>query len=298
MAKLLDEIKSSFHKGNSMVRKLILINIGVYLAVNVVIVGAYLLTGNGTNADLIIHWIYMPADPMKFLFRPWTIFTYMFVHQEILHILFNMLWLYFLGSIFQEYLGNKKLLKAYIYGGLSGGAIYFLGMNIFPVLRESGFYPNPLHGASAGVMAIIVGIATLLPNYQIRFFFFDLKLKYIAAFMITLSFIDMYSSNPGGNLAHLGGAITGFLYIRHISKRTILDRIEESVGSIWKKVTGKNRDEKKIYHTYTTHMRVQNNRRPDQDEIDAILDKISKSGYDSLSHSERETLFKASKDDA
>lgn len=298
MARLLDEIRSSFHKGNNMIRKLILINIAVFLAVNAVILGAYLFTSDRANADLINHWIYMPADPMKFLLRPWTIFTYMFVHENIWHILFNMLWLFSLGTIFQEYLGNKKLLKAYIYGGLSGGAIYFVGMNLFPVLRESGFYPYPLHGASAGVMAIIVGIATLLPNYQIRFIFIDLKLKYIAAFMITLSFIGMYSSNPGGNLAHLGGAITGFLYIHYISKRTILDRMEEGVVSLWKKVFSKNRDEKKIYRTYTTHMRVQNTRRPNQHEIDAILDKISKSGYESLSHSERETLFKASKDDA
>lgn len=298
MAKLLDEIRSSFHKGNNMVRKLILINIAVFLAVSAVRIIAGLSTGDANNANQINHWIYMPADPMKFLFQPWSVFTYMFTHSDPIHILLNMVWLYFLGTIFQEYLGNKKLLKVYLYGGLSGGAFYMIGMNLFPVLRESGFYPNPLHGASAGVMAVIVGIATLLPNYQVRVIFFDLKLKYIAAFMVTMSFIDMIGNNPGGNLAHLGGAITGFLYIRYISKRTILDRIEESVVSIWKKVTGKNRDEKKIYHTYTTHMRVQNTRRPDQDEVDAILDKISKSGYDSLSHSERETLFKASKDDA
>lgn len=297
MAKLFDEIKTSFHKGNNMVRKLILINIAVFLAVNGVILCAYLFTENAGNADLINHWIYMPADPMKFLFRPWTIFTYMFVHEGIWHILFNMLWLYFLGSIFQEYLGNQKLLRAYIYGGLSGGVVYFAGMNIFPVLRESGFYPYPLHGASAGVMAVIVGVATLLPNYQIRFFFLDLKLKYIAAFMVTLSFIGMYSSNPGGNLAHLGGAVTGFLYIRFLSKRTIIDRMQEGVLDFWKKIRGKDNKERKRFKTYTTHMKVQNTRRPDQREVDAILDKISKSGYDSLSSTERETLFKASKDD-
>lgn len=297
MAKLLDEIKNSFHKGNNMVRKLILINIAVFLAVNVVILIAYLFTSNRTNADLINHWLYMPADPMKFLYRPWTIFTYMFVHEEIFHILFNMLWLYFMGSIFQEYLGNKKLLKAYLYGGLSGGIFYITGMNLFPVLRESGFYPYPLHGASAGVMAIIVGIATLLPNYSIRFIILDLKLKYIAAFMITVSFIGMYSSNPGGNLAHLGGAITGFLYIRYISKRTLLDRFGEGALSLWNSLFSRNRSKKKIYTSFTAPMQVQNTRRPNQDEVDAILDKISKSGYESLSQNERETLFKASKDD-
>ncbi len=297
MAGLIDDIKASFNKGNSMVRKLIIANIGVFLLIHAVKLFAYFITGNADNGNAINHWIYMPATPMVFITRPWSIFTYMFVHEGIFHILFNLLWLYYLGGIFQEYLGNKKLLKAYIYGGLAGGALYFIGMNIFPVLRYSAYYPYPLHGASAGVMAVIVGIATLLPNYEIRLFIFNIKLKYIALFMVVSSFIEMYGNNPGGNLAHVGGAIIGYLYIRYLSKRTFLDRIEEWTVGTWNKMF-KKKDKKKIFKTYTTHMRVDNPVRPDQDEIDAILDKISKSGYDSLTRTERETLFKASKQDS
>lgn len=297
MARLIDDIKSSFNKGNSMIRKLILANIGVFLLIHAVKLLAFFITGNAGNGDAINHWIYMPANPAVFITRPWSLFTYMFVHEGVFHILFNLLWLYFLGSIFQEYLGNKKLLKAYIYGGLAGGILYFAGMNIFPVLRNSVYFPYPLHGASAGVMAVIVGIATLLPNYEIRLFVFNIKLKYIALFMVVTSFIGMYENNPGGNLAHVGGAIIGYMYIRYLSKRTILDRIEEWARGIWNRMF-KKKDERKIFKTYTTHMRVENPSRPNQDEIDSILDKISKSGYESLTRTERETLFKASKQDS
>lgn len=297
MAGLIDDIKSSFNKGNSMVRKLIFANIGVFLLIHAVKLFAFFITGDANNGNAINHWIYMPANPMVFITRPWSIFTYMFVHEGIFHILFNLLWLYYLGGIFQEYLGNKKLLRAYIYGGLAGGVLYFIGMNIFPVLRLSDFYPFPLHGASAGVMAVIVGIATLLPNYEIRLFVFNIKLKYIALFMVVSSFIEMYGNNPGGNLAHVGGAIIGYLYIRYLSKRTFLDRIEEWAQATWNRMF-KKKDERKMFKTYTTHMRVENPVRPNQDEVDSILDKISKSGYDSLTRTERETLFKASKEDS
>jgi len=280
-----------------MVRKLIFANIGVFLLIHTVKLLAYFITADAGNGEVINHWIYMPADPLVFITRPWSLFTYMFVHEGIFHILFNLLWLYILGGIFQEYLGNKKLLKAYIYGGLAGGVLYFIGMNVFPVLRNSAYYPYPLHGASAGVMAVIVGIATLLPNYEIRLLFFNVKLKYIALFMIVASFIEMYGNNPGGNLAHVGGAIVGYLYIRYLSKHTFIDGIEEWVLGIWNRLFNK-KDERKIFKTYTTHMRVDNPARPDQDEVDSILDKISKSGYDSLTRTERETLFKASTQDS
>ena len=280
-----------------MVRKLMWINIAVFVVINLNKVAAYLLIGSASAADDLNHWLYMPASPAQFIIRPWTLFSYMFVHEGFFHILSNMLWLYFLGGLFQEYLGNQKVLRAYLYGGLAGGVLYFIGMNVFPVLRNSLFYPFPLHGASAGVMAVIVGIATLLPNYQIRLLFFDVKLKYIAAFMVMSSVFSMHGSNPGGNLAHIGGALVGYFYIRHLRNHTILDKVEEAVAGIWKRITRKNKkDERHVYRTYTTHMKVENPRRPNQDEIDAILDKISKSGYESLSRTERETLFKASKD--
>ncbi len=279
-----------------MVRKLILINIAVFLLINVNRVFAYFIYGSPAAADTINHWIFLPADLTRFIYQPWSLFTYMFVHQGIFHIFFNMLWLYFLGNLFQEYLGKRKLLMLYLYGGLSGGLMYMVFMNLMPVLRNSVFFPFPLHGASASVMAVIVGIATLLPNYRIRIIFFDVKLKYIAFFMVVTSFIGMQGNNPGGNLAHLGGILSGYFYIRHQKKYSFLDRWEEAVRRFFGRIFKKRRDEKKMYRTYTTHMKVEDTRRPDQSEVDAILDKISRSGYDSLTRNEREILFKASKD--
>lgn len=296
MVKIVQEIKYSFNKGDNMIRKLILINIGVFLLVNAVRLIAFFATGNPDTGNVLNHWFYLPADPSRFIYQPWSLFSYMFVHEGFFHILFNMLWLYFIGRIFQEYLGNNKLLRAYLIGGLAGGLLYMAGMNVLPVFRNSVYFPFPLHGASAGVMAVIVGAATLLPNYQIRFFIFDIKLKYIAFVMVVTSILGMMSVNPGGNLAHLGGVIAGYLYIRQLKKHTFLDVWEEKITRFMRRLAGKRKDEKKMYRTYTSHMKVENDRRPDQAEIDAILDKISKSGYDSLTRAEREMLFKASKE--
>lgn len=296
MAGLLNDIRASFNKGDNMVRKLMFVNIGVFALVHLVLLVTYFATGSLETGEALIKWIMMPADPAKLIIRPWTWFTYMFTHQGLGHIFFNMLWLYFLGNIFKEFLGNQKLLKAYIYGGMAGGLLYFIGMNAFPVLRNAYADGASLLGASAGVMAVIVGIATLIPNYEIRLIFFDVKLKYIAAFQVFLSVIGMYQYNPGGNLAHIGGAVVGYFYIRYLRQHTWFDSVENWVQVKWEKLFSKKKSEKRMYSTYTTHMKVQNARRPDQSEVDAILDKINKSGYDSLTQTERETLFKASKD--
>ncbi|MBI1222611.1 MAG: rhomboid family intramembrane serine protease [Bacteroidetes bacterium] len=297
MAGLLSDIRQSFHKGNNMVRKLMFINIGVFIFLNLLIVVSYLTTGSKEGGRELAEWIMLPANPIDFLYRPWTLFTYMFAHIEIWHIFFNMLWLYFMGNLFMEFLGNQKLLRIYIYGGLAGGILYLLGMNVFPVFRESAFSSGSLLGASAGVMAVIVGIAVLIPNYAIRIIFFDVKLKYIAFFEVVISIISMYGSNPGGNLAHIGGALVGYFYIRYLREHTWFDRFENTVGQFWRKRFRSRRSKKKIYHTVVTHMKVENTQRPDQSEVDAILDKINMSGYESLSQKERETLFKASKQD-
>lgn len=290
MAAFFSEMRSSFNRGNSMVRKLILINLAVFAGVNLVRLIAFFATGDRYSGDFINRWIFLPSEPLQLLYQPWSIFTYMFVHQGFFHILFNLLWLYFLGNLFQEYLGNRKLLKVYLYGGLLGAAFYLVGMNLIPVFADRSAY---LQGASAGVMAVIVGIATLLPNYAIRIFVWDIKLKYIAIFMVLSSVFEMMGSNPGGNMAHLGGVVTGFLYVRSLQKRTFVDVMEENITRFFKRFSGKKKDERRIYRSKGEE-RVS---RPDQEEVDSILDKISRSGYESLTKAERDTLFKASKAD-
>ncbi len=294
----LEDLKNSYNRGNSMLRKLIFINIGVFLLVNLVRVFAFFITGDASDGNQVNHWIFLPPALSDLVLRPWSIITYMFAHQGLFHILFNMLILYYLGSIYQEYLGNKKLFRVYFWGGIAGGLLFIIGMNLIPALNSPAMLSKPLLGASAGVLAVVAGIATLLPDYQIRIFVFNIKLKWIALGYFALSIFNIPGDNPGGNIAHVGGVVFGYLYIKHLQNSSFLDRwgdaIESRINKIFK---NKKKDERKIYNTYTVHMKEETKGKPDQSEIDAILDKINKSGYDSLSRKEREMLFKASKED-
>ncbi len=279
-----------------MVRKLILINIGVFLLIHLIRLVMWMPSGNPNAGDAITHWLYMSSSLKNFIFKPWSLITYMFAHEGVLHILFNMLWLYFLGNLFTEYLGHRKLLLVYFWGGIAGGLFYLLGMNVIPPLRNSFSFNLPMLGASAAVMAVVVAIATLLPNYAIRLFgIIDIKLKYLAFFYIVLSVLGIMGSNAGGNLAHLGGIFFGFFYIRQIRHYSFLDRWSDVINGWVNKIYRRKKDEKSIYRSYTVYMKEEDNTIPDQEEIDAILDKINRSGYDSLTKKEKEKLFKASK---
>lgn len=288
---LIDDIKRSFNRGDNMVRKLILINCGVFVLINL----ARLLIWAFTTSFSLLgfeEWLFLPADLSSFITKPYTLFTYMFMHEGFFHILFNMLWLWYLGSLFAEYLGHTKLLQVYIWGGISGGLLYILGSNVLPALNTTSI----LLGASASVLAIVTGIATLLPNYQIRIFLWDIKLKYIAVAAALLSLFSLPGSNPGGNLAHLGGVIFGFLYVRQSQRYTFLDKI----GSKFKRWTSplfRKKIDEKQYAAKIRYMKTDKSMEPRQEDIDAILDKINSSGYDSLTRAEREILFKASRQD-
>jgi membrane associated rhomboid family serine protease len=292
-----NQLKYSFLRNSSMVKKLILLNAAVFVLLNLVILFSFLLTGVRGSGHSINEFMFLPAAFGKLLYRPWALISYMFAQEGFLHLLLNMLWLYFLGSLFQEYLGEGKLLLAYLWGGISGGIVYMAGMNLIPVLHSSPYYHVPLQGASAGVLAIVVGIATLLPNYSIRVFVFDIKLKYIAAAWAVFSLIGIGGKNAGGNLAHLGGILFGYFYIRTLRHYTFLDRISSPARNFFRKLIKRKKDEKKIFSSYTVYKKNIPVRQPDSDEVDAILDKINKSGYDSLTRDEKETLFKASQQD-
>lgn len=287
-----DELKYSFQKGDSMVRKLIFINVGVWIFFNLSILASYLINGSNTAGETFVNWFLLPSKLSELIYRPWTLITYMFAHLSFWHILANMLYLYFLGNIFRDFLGNRKLLLVYFWGGISGGLLYLIGMNLIPVLSTT--YNHNLLGASAGVLAVIVAIATLIPDYSIRLFIFDIKLKYIALASFLISVFGISGINPGGNLAHVGGAIFGFFYIRQIRHYSFIDRWSESAQRIVNKVFRKKKDERKIVSSYTVYMKTESKRKPNQEEVDAILDKINTSGYNSLTQEEKETLFKAS----
>jgi membrane associated rhomboid family serine protease len=290
---VVEEIKESFRTG-SVLTRLIYVNLGVFVLVRTIWVVFFLLGAGEAVNFMVIHWLAVPAHISELITRPWTIFTYMFLHVSFLHILFNILWLYWFGRIFLEYLDGRKLFGVYILGGLAGAFLYILSYNLFPAFTQILPAARAL-GASAAVLAIVISISVYVPNYTITLLFLGpVRLKYIAAFMIVLDVISIAGNNPGGHIAHLGGALFGWFFIRQYRKGTDLTRgvtfITGKVLSLFKPRVRMKVEYKK---TATDHeyLRQQAQR---QKRIDDILDKISKSGYDSLTKEEKEILFRMS----
>ncbi|WP_377143223.1 rhomboid family intramembrane serine protease [Mucilaginibacter lutimaris] len=275
--------------GNKLVW-LIGINIIVFLIINVPAVAEQLfITGFGNSHILaFIHeYLFLPASLPKLLHRFWTPFTYMFMHSGPMHVLFNMAWLYWMGQIFEDFLGNKRTIGLYLFGGLTGGVLFVACYNLLPAftnIQAASF--SSVVGASASVMAVVVATATLLPNYTVGLFLIGpVKLKYLVIFMVIIDFILIAEDNPGGEIAHLGGALFGFIYIKQMQR-----------GNDW--ILGIN----KLFAPKPKLRVVSNNTNqrkastaPKQEDLDRILDKISATGYDSLSKQEKETLDNLSK---
>ncbi len=290
---IIEEIKHSFKTG-SVLTKLIYANLAVFVSVKLVQVIFFLFGAGHTGTFFIIHWLAVPAEVSELITRPWTIFTYMFLHEGFLHILFNILWLYWFGRIFLEYLDERKLLGVYILGGLSGAALYILSFNLFPAFTEILPVSRAL-GASAAVLAIVISISVYVPNYTITLLFIGpVKLKYIAAFMVVLDIISIAGNNPGGHIAHLGGALFGWLFIRQYRQGTDFTK---GISSFIKRVSSWFKPESKLkveYKKTATDYDYKRQQAERQKRIDDILDKISKSGYDSLTKEEKEILFRIS----
>jgi membrane associated rhomboid family serine protease len=291
-----DDIKSTFRKGSSLTR-LIYINIAFFLIISIISIIGFLVV-NPELSNQTIRFLSVPSSFTTLLTRPWTLFTYMFTHKELLHILVNLLWLYWFGSIFLEYFDQKKLVAVYLLGGLTGALVYVLSYNIFPAFSSVVKESIPLLGASASVMAIVVAIAAYVPDYTVMLFLLGrVKIKYIAIVVFILTSVLDFSVNSGGKLAHIGGAVFGYLYT--LSYRQghdlgkWLNNIIDSVVTIF-------RPAKKMKVTYkrkaADDMDLEYNRTKveHQKEINKILEKISKGGYDSLTKEEKEMLFKES----
>jgi membrane associated rhomboid family serine protease len=285
---IFEEIKYNFKNG-SQLNKLILINIGIYLIINILKVLFFLF--QIYSIDIIVAYLAVPAEIMKLLYKPWTLITYMFTHIDFLHILFNMLWLYWFGKIFIEYIGDKKIFTTYILGGLSGAILYILSYNIFPVFNQHIQISTAI-GASASVLAIVIATAAYIPDYTVNLMFIgNVKLKYIALFTIILDFFSITGENPGGHIAHLGGALWGYIYILQLKKGhdtvTWINKIFKKKQYIKKVKSSKKR--------YVSDEEYNYNKFQQQKKIDEILEKISRSGYESLTKNEKEILFKMSK---
>jgi membrane associated rhomboid family serine protease len=287
-----DNIKRTFREGSNLT-KLIYINVVVFIVISIGSIIGYLLK-NEELAVTILNLLSVPSSLNSLLLRPWTIFTYMFTHKDILHILFNMLWLYWFGMIFLEYLDQKKLVAVYLLGGVSGAIVYIISFNVFPVFSEV-VSESVAIGASASVMAIVIAAAVYVPDYQVNLLFFGrIKIKYIAILIFIFTSVMDFSVNSGGKLAHMGGALLGYLYIvqlRHghdIGKW--VNRIIDFFATIFK-------PRKKIRVTYKKPVNDYDYRKAKadhQEKINKILDKISKAGYDSLTKEEKDLLFSES----
>lgn len=286
---LIQEIKYNYIQSSNAVKKLISIFAIAFLITKLPYVVFFLFNLDETLFETALSWLKLPASISSFIIKPWTIVTYMLLHDGFFHILFNMLWLYWLGNIFQEYLGNRKVYECFIGGGIFGALIYIISYNVFPVFANALPYAHVI-GASAGVLAIIVATATLLPDYTIQLIIFgNVRLKFLALFIVLIDLIMLPQSNAGGHLTHLGGAFFGLFYIKYIYKYGQL--IPDSILNLFK------RKSKISIHHRTLYMKMEQSNKPSAEEVDKVLDKISISGYDSLTKKEKETLFKASKDD-
>jgi membrane associated rhomboid family serine protease len=286
------DIGKTFRTGSSLTR-LIYLNIAVFLFISVGSIIGYLLNDQ-TLSLKILNLFSVPSSIKAFILRPWTLITYMFTHKDILHILFNMLWLYWFGTIFLEYLDQKKLVSVYLLGGITGAIVYIVSFNIFPVFDQV-VSESVAIGASASVLAIVVAIALYVPDYSVNLILLGrVKIKWIALVIFILTTVMDFSVNSGGKLAHIGGALFGYLYtvnLRHgrdLGKG--INKTIDFLATLFK-------PRKKMRVTYkkrTTDYEYNKARTDHQEQINKILDKISKGGYDSLTKEEKDLLFSES----
>lgn len=293
MADFIEKLKYRYRTGNVMTR-LIFINVFIFIVLKIINVIFTLFNIYGVD---LVTFLGVPSHIPLLLNRFWTPLTYMFVHEGFLHLLFNMLWLYWFGQIFMEYFTGRTLACLYVLGGLAGALLFVVAFNTIPyyTLMDRGW----MIGASAAVMAIVMGTAFYRPDVQLNLLFIgSVKIVYIAIFAFLLDFLSLGdASNPGGHVAHIGGALLGYLFAVQYRKGK---DITAWTGNAIDWVTGlfkpkRNRSRMKVKHARDADWEYNHRKHQEQEEIDAILDKLKQSGYSSLSAEEKRKLFNASK---
>src|SRR5690606_28949709 len=285
-----DEINLKFSVLN-IAEKLIIINTAVFI-VNALVVFLFQLP-----IDFIMGWFELPKGFDDFIIQPWSLITYSFFHGSFMHLFWNMILLFFVGKFFLTIHTTKQFISIYFLGAMAGGLLYLLSYNVFPVFSGVN---SSLIGASAAVMAVMIYVCTYMPNMEVRLFFIlNVKLWYIGAALVLIDLVSLPFSNSGGHLAHLGGALLGFVYAKRMLQG---DDIGRGFNGIIDSVTGlfnrkKKAPMKTVYRDKKNTAKSNGTLRSDhQKKIDAILDKISKSGYESLSKEEKDYLFTAGKE--
>ncbi len=285
------DIKTSFRQG-SVITRLIYLNLAVFLVFRIIHV-IFFLAGKPYG---LLQWFELPADPGIWILQPWSILTYMFLHFDFLHILFNLLVLYWFGRIFLDYYTPNQLVGLYLLGGLAGGVLYMAAYNLFPVFEEV-VSTSFLLGASASIIAILVAAAFRDPAREVRLMLIGMvQLRYLALFMIFSYIIGISVSNAGGNLAHLGGVFAGWFFVfleRRGSDVTAPFSVAVNrIGRLFRPKTSV-----RVVHRNPARDDYAYNRQKaaDHEELNRILDKIGEEGYDSLNKTEKETLFRHGK---
>ncbi len=298
MGHILTDLKAAFKRGDIHIQY-IYINVGVFVLTTLI---AVFLTLFNRSGWAVLQYFELPASVSRFLLQPWSLFTYMFMHADFMHILFNMLWLYWFGNLFLYFFSAKHFRGLYILGGICGGLLYMVAYNVFPYFRAAVDF-SFLLGASASVLAVVVATAYREPNFTVNLLFLGrVRLKYIALFMVLSDMLLMTAGNAGGHIAHLGGALAGLWFAVELNKgRDVtrwINKLLDWGGNLFKggarKQSGKSRM-KVHYGTRKDDYEYNARKKEKSEEIDRILDKLKKSGYDSLSADEKKSLFDASK---
>lgn len=294
MSDIFNNIKRRFSSGNVLM-KFIFINVGVFIAIQVLYVIVTLFRLESLNP---LPFLAVPSQLSTLLIRFWTPFTYMFVHADFLHILFNMLWLYWFGNIFLSYFHDRTLGSLYVIGGLTGALLYVLAFNSIPYYLDMGH--GVMIGASASVMAIVFGAAFYREDVTLNLFLFGrVKIIYIALVVFVIDFFSLSSgSNPGGHVAHIGGAIAGYLFATQYKKgkdfTLPISRFLDRIANLFKK-RKHNGAHKVVYKRAESDYDFNYRKHQESKKIDAILDKLKQSGYNSLTAEEKRQLFDAGK---
>jgi membrane associated rhomboid family serine protease len=273
------------YKTGTIIEKLIYLNVVIFALTLFVKVFQGLYKG---NQNFLVQWFSLNDNLDKFITKPWSIISYGFLHADFVHLIFNMITLYFIGNLFIQYFSQKQALNFYLLGTLFGGILFVLSQNYFPLFEGMN---SSLVGASAGISAIFIGIATYMPNYQIKIRFIGfVKFWHLAAIWLAFDVLGLIGPNAGGSFSHLGGSLFGFLYVHQASNKKI--NLFNLFSFLFK------RKETPLQTVHKSAKRKENipkKKAPNQEQINSILDKISKSGYDTLTKTEKEFLFKQGK---
>ena len=293
-ADIIDKLKHRYKHGSVLMR-FIYINLAFFVIIKVVSLFTTLF--NIYSFDLITL-LGVPSGLNMLLKRVWTLFTYMFVHEQILHILFNMLWLYWFGKIFLQYFTGRVFGSLYVLGGLGGALLYIIAFNYIPYFASMD--RSWMIGASASVMAIVMGAAFYRPEVRLNLLFIgSIKIVYIAIAAFIIDFLSLGNGvNEGGHVAHIGGALIGYLFAMQYKNGKDITAWVGKLIDWFVNLTKPRKKKSKMkvqYKRNETDMEYNERKKNEQADIDTILDKLKTSGYNGLSSEEKRKLFDASK---